>query len=152
MVKEWKRVTKVMAATWLMRGMDAQAMLAYFGDNLVEQVRSLPADEKVGHLSGAGCSGWDGREQSRARRPAAGFSLDLKILVDLLSGRAGQAAHAAVRAPWGSDPALRQAIRELRGQGHTVVCALPGHEHDVQEFDCDRELALVDGRWSVRAL
>ena len=86
------------------------------------------------------------------RRPAAGFSLDLKILVDLLSGRAGQAAHAAVRAPWGSDPALRQAIRELRGQGHTVVCALPGHEHDVQEFDCDRELALVDGRWSVRAL
>ena len=72
--------------------------------------------------------------------------------MDLLSGRAGQAAHAAVRAPWGSDPALRQAIRELRGQGHTVVCALPGHEHDVQEFDCDRELALVDGRWSVRAL
>ena len=50
MVKEWKRVTKVMAATWLMRGMDAQAMLAYFGDNFVEQVRSLPTDEKVGHL------------------------------------------------------------------------------------------------------
>jgi ATP phosphoribosyltransferase regulatory subunit len=29
---------------------------------------------------------------------------------------------------------------------------LPGHEHDVQEFDCDRELALIDGRWSVRSL
>lgn len=86
------------------------------------------------------------------RRPAAGFSLDLKILVDLLASHQEQAAHTAVCAPWGSDPALRQAIRELRGQGHTVVCVLPGHEHDVQEFDCDRELALVDGRWSVRAL
>ncbi|HYR24974.1 MAG TPA: ATP phosphoribosyltransferase regulatory subunit [Aquabacterium sp.] len=86
------------------------------------------------------------------RRPAAGFSLDLKILADLLAGRDGLAVRSAVRAPWGNDPALRQAVRELRGQGHTVVCVLPGHEHDVQEFDCDRELALVDGRWSVCAL
>jgi ATP phosphoribosyltransferase regulatory subunit len=86
------------------------------------------------------------------RRPAAGFSLDLKIVAELLAGQQGLAIRSAVRAPWGEDPALRQAVRELRGQGHTVVCVLPGHEHDVQEFDCDRELALVDGRWSVRAL
>jgi len=86
------------------------------------------------------------------RRPAVGFSLDLKILADLLAGLQGLAARSAVRAPWGEDPALREAVRALRGQGHTVVCVLPGHEHDVQEFDCDRELALVDGRWSVRAL
>ncbi|MBI5925681.1 MAG: ATP phosphoribosyltransferase regulatory subunit [Aquabacterium sp.] len=86
------------------------------------------------------------------RRPAVGFSLDLKILADLLAGRQGLAVRSAVRAPWGEDPALREAVRALRGQGHTVVCVLPGHEHDVQEFDCDRELALVDGRWSVRAL
>lgn len=86
------------------------------------------------------------------RRPAVGFSLDLKILADLLAGLQGLAVRSAVRAPWGEDPALREAVRALRGQGHTVVCVLPGHEHDVQEFDCDRELALVDGRWSVRAL
>jgi ATP phosphoribosyltransferase regulatory subunit len=86
------------------------------------------------------------------RRPAAGFSLDLKILAELLTGRQGQAVRSAVRAPWGQDATLRQAVRELRGQGHTVVCVLPGHEHDVQEFDCDRELALIDGRWSVRSL
>jgi len=86
------------------------------------------------------------------RRPAAGFSLDLKILAELLAGRDGLAVRSAVRAPWGHDPALRQAVRELRGQGHTVVCVLPGHEHDVQEFDCDRELAQIDGRWTVRAL
>jgi ATP phosphoribosyltransferase regulatory subunit len=86
------------------------------------------------------------------RRPAVGFSLDLKILAELLAGLKGWAVRSAVRAPWGEDPALRDAVRALRGQGHTVVCVLPGHEHDVQEFDCDRELALVDGRWSVRAL
>jgi ATP phosphoribosyltransferase regulatory subunit len=86
------------------------------------------------------------------RRPAVGFSLDLKILAEVLAARIGLAVRSAVRAPWGEDPALRQAVRSLRGQGHTVVCVLPGHEHDVQEFDCDRELALVDGRWSVRAL
>jgi len=86
------------------------------------------------------------------RRPAVGFSLDLKILAEVLAARIGLAVRSAVRAPWGEDPALRQAVRSLRGQGHTGVCVLPGHEHDVQEFDCDRELALVDGRWSVRAL
>lgn len=86
------------------------------------------------------------------RRPAAGFSLDLKIIADLLTGSKGPDVRAAVRAPWGQDAALRDAVRALRGQGHTVVCVLPGHEHDVQEFDCDRELALVDGRWTVRAL
>lgn len=46
----WKRATKVMAATWLMRGMKFDDLVAYFGDKFVEQVRSLPQDEKVGHL------------------------------------------------------------------------------------------------------
>lgn len=86
------------------------------------------------------------------RRPAAGFSLDLRILADLLVSQQSQPARTAVRAPWSTDPALRRAIHELRGQGHTVVCVLPGHEHDVQEFECDRELAFVDERWSLRAL
>ena len=86
------------------------------------------------------------------RRPAVGFSLDLKVLGEVLAGRQTAATHMAIRAPWGDAPALRQAVRDLRGQGHTVVCALPGHEHDVQEFECDRELALVDGHWLVRPL
>jgi ATP phosphoribosyltransferase regulatory subunit len=29
---------------------------------------------------------------------------------------------------------------------------LPGHEHEVNEFDCDRELAEVAGRWVVQPL
>ncbi|HEX5312596.1 ATP phosphoribosyltransferase regulatory subunit [Aquabacterium sp.] len=86
------------------------------------------------------------------RRPAVGFSLDLKILAELVLGQRGVAPRPAVRAPWGEDLALRQAVRQLRQQGQTVVCVLPGHEHEVQEFDCDRELALVDGQWVVRPL
>ena len=83
------------------------------------------------------------------RRPAVGFSLDLKALVGLSPA---QALRAAVRAPWGEDAALRAAVRTLREQGETVVCILPGHEHEGDEFDCDRELALVGTQWVVRAL
>jgi len=83
------------------------------------------------------------------RRPAVGFSLDLKTLVTLCPATP---LRAAVRAPWSQDAALRAAVRALREQGETVVCALPGHEHENDEFDCDRELALQDGQWVVRAL
>jgi ATP phosphoribosyltransferase regulatory subunit len=82
-------------------------------------------------------------------RPAVGFSLDLKALVDATPPRAPRA---AIRAPWGEEVALREAVRRLRDEGETVVCSLPGHEHEGQEFDCDRELASVDGRWVLRAL
>jgi ATP phosphoribosyltransferase regulatory subunit len=33
-----------------------------------------------------------------------------------------------------------------------VVRVLPGHEHEAQEFACDRELRLTAGAWAVRAL
>ena len=59
---------------------------------------------------------------------------------------------AAGRAPWGEDAPLRAAIRRLREGGETVVRMLPGHEHEGDEFDCDRELAQVNAEWVVRAL
>ncbi|MDB5857484.1 MAG: hisZ [Ramlibacter sp.] len=87
-------------------------------------------------------------------RPAVGFSLDVKELVGVASKRALKA---AIRAPWldsGPDAAdLRAAIAALRRQGETVVCVLPGHESEVDEFHCDRELARdAAGRWAVRGL
>jgi ATP phosphoribosyltransferase regulatory subunit len=85
-------------------------------------------------------------------RPAVGFSLDLKELVAAVAPRP---LVAAIRAPWGMDAGLRQAIAELRAQGHTVVCALPGHDHQVDEFHCDRELvpdAARRGAWTVQTL
>ena len=83
------------------------------------------------------------------KRPAVGFSLDLKSLVAVVPRRP---LRAAIRAPWGEASELRQAVAALREQGETVVCVLPGHESDVDEFDCDRELVHVAGRWVVRAL
>jgi ATP phosphoribosyltransferase regulatory subunit len=82
-------------------------------------------------------------------RPAVGFSLDVKALADAAPV---DAARAAVRAPWGEDAALRGAVRRLRAEGHTVVCTLPGHEQEAQEYECDRELVDVGGRWVLRAL
>ncbi|MCM2356248.1 MAG: ATP phosphoribosyltransferase regulatory subunit [Arenimonas sp.] len=82
-------------------------------------------------------------------RPAVGFSLDVKELVGVLPR---PALKAAIRAPWGEDAQLRAAIARLRAAGETVVCTLPGHGDEVDEFDCDRELVAADGRWAVRAL
>ena len=80
-------------------------------------------------------------------RPAVGFSTDLKLLVQHVRGNGRRA---AVLAPWGEGGALREAVHGLRQQGETVVCVLPGHEHQVDEFDCDRELALIGEQWLVR--
>jgi ATP phosphoribosyltransferase regulatory subunit len=82
-------------------------------------------------------------------RPAVGFSLDVK---ELALAAPGNGAHAAIRAPWNQSPELREAVRRLRAEGHTVVCALPGHEQETQEYDCDRELIEAAGRWVLRAL
>ena len=84
------------------------------------------------------------------KRPAVGFSLqDLKELALLVPGKGGRA---AIRAPWDEDAVLRSTVRRLRQQGETVVCVLPGHEHEGQEFACDRELVALNGQWMVQAL
>jgi ATP phosphoribosyltransferase regulatory subunit len=82
-------------------------------------------------------------------RPAVGFSLDLKLVASLATV---PPRHAAIRAAWGGAGPLRLAVRRLREQGETVVRVLPGHEDEAQEYECDRELVEVDGRWIVRPL
>jgi len=82
-------------------------------------------------------------------RPAVGFSLDVKSLA--AHARSGTA-QPAVRAPWGEDAALREAVRALRAAGETVVCLLPGHGDETAEYDCDRELVEIDGRWVLRVV
>ncbi|MDO9434089.1 ATP phosphoribosyltransferase regulatory subunit [Hydrogenophaga sp.] len=84
-------------------------------------------------------------------RPAVGFSLDLKELVSAVPPRP---LVAAIRAPWSMDAGLRDAIAALRAQGQAVVCVLPGHEHQVDEFECDRELVPDTSRrgaWTVQS-
>ena len=82
-------------------------------------------------------------------RPAVGFSLDVKALIDAVPARP---LRAAIRAPWGEASDLRRAIAQLRTQGDIVVCVLPGHESEVDEFQCDRELVQVDGQWIVESV
>ena len=82
-------------------------------------------------------------------RPAAGFSLDVKALVGVLTPRP---LRAAIRAPWRDLAELRTAIAALRSQGETGVCVLPGHESEVDEFHCDRELLERAGQWVVQAV
>jgi ATP phosphoribosyltransferase regulatory subunit len=80
-------------------------------------------------------------------RPAVGFSLDVRELVGVLAPRP---LRAAIRAPWSDAPALRAAIAALRAQGETVVCVLPGHDSEIDEFHCDRELVERAGQWHVQ--
>lgn len=82
-------------------------------------------------------------------RPAVGFSLDLKELVAVVKPLP---LRAAILAPWGQSPSLRAAIAALRSRGETVVCVLPGHESEIDEFHCDRELIEAAGQWVVQAL
>ena len=82
-------------------------------------------------------------------RPAVGFSLDVRELVGVLPARP---LRAAIRAPWSDAAGLRQAIAALRKAGETVVCVLPGHGSEIDEFHCDRELVEQAGQWSVRTI
>ena len=82
-------------------------------------------------------------------RPAAGFSIDVKALAEVV-GSAAPAA--AVRAAWSEDADWRGAVRALRGAGETVITVLPGDEPESQAFACDRELVAEARRWRVRPL
>ncbi|HMT57711.1 MAG TPA: ATP phosphoribosyltransferase regulatory subunit [Ottowia sp.] len=82
-------------------------------------------------------------------RPAVGFSLDLKQLVRVAAPRP---LRAAIRAPWGDAPGLRAAVATLRQRGETVVCVLPGHADQIDEFHCDRELIEAGGQWAIQAI
>lgn len=82
-------------------------------------------------------------------RPAVGFSVDLRELVGVVPSKA---LRAAIRAPWSDAAGLRAAIAALRAQGETVVCVLPGHDSEIDEFQCDRELVQSAGQWNVQAI
>lgn len=82
-------------------------------------------------------------------RPATGFSMDLRELARLMPGAPRKA---AVRAPWGTEPGLQEKITELREAGEIVIQSLPGHENDLDEFDCDRAVVRQDGNWIIKNL
>jgi len=82
-------------------------------------------------------------------RPATGFSLDLRELARLMPTAKRQ--H-AIMAPWGIEAGLRKKIAELRVQGEIVIQRLPGHKNNTTEFDCNRELVIENGNWTLKDL
>ncbi len=91
-----------------------------------------------------------GRVFGRAR-PATGFSLDLKAILELIHD---VEAAPGILAP---DPALvdeelQITIRALRARGEIVVARLPGHEVHHHELNCNRELKRIAGKWEVVTL
>ncbi len=80
-------------------------------------------------------------------RPATGFSLDMRALLDLLP--VPDLAF-GILAPYSEQDATLQAkIDELRRAGEIVVIELPGHEQHRAELHCDRRLVNNGAHWEV---
>ncbi|TCW87520.1 ATP phosphoribosyltransferase regulatory subunit [Burkholderia sp. SRS-46] len=86
-----------------------------------------------------------GQAYGRAR-PATGFSLDLREIARISPV---EARGTAILAPWAQDDTLRAAVAALRDAGEVVIQALPGHDHVLDEFACDRLLVERNGAWVV---
>jgi len=86
-----------------------------------------------------------GKSFGRARA-ATGFSMDLRQLHNLLNK---QPMPKGILAPHRNDIALDEAISKLRQQGNMVVIDLLGNPAHRAELNCDRELELNNGAWSI---
>jgi ATP phosphoribosyltransferase regulatory subunit len=83
------------------------------------------------------------------KRPAVGFSLDVKALASRVSEPGPRA---AIRAPWSEDADLKAAVRRLREAGETVVFDLPGSPAEECGREFDRVLTPVAGRWVLQSV
>ncbi|MFC5300948.1 ATP phosphoribosyltransferase regulatory subunit [Azospira restricta] len=104
-----------------------------------------------------GCAGavalggrYDGAGQAFGRaRPATGFSLDLRVAVQLAPA---SAAAGGILAPYADgDAALQREIAALRGAGEVVVELLPGQPLPEGPV-CDRRLVARNGQWLIEAI
>lgn len=103
-----------------------------------------------GHARAVGRGGrYDGIGAAFGRgRPATGFSLDLRELVELRRDR--QTPPAIIVAPWSDDPALLAFIDTLRAQGETVLQLLPGQDAQrLAGVSADRTIGFIHGQWRL---
>ena len=101
-----------------------------------------------GHARAVGRGGrYDGIGAAFGRgRPATGFSLDLRELVELRRDR--HTPPAIIVAPWSDDPALLAFIDTLRAQGETVLQLLPGQDAQrLAGVSADRTIGFIHGQW-----
>jgi ATP phosphoribosyltransferase regulatory subunit len=82
-------------------------------------------------------------------RPATGFSLDLRQILDCL---AEPAQRGGILAPHQADAGLQARIAELRAAGERVVVELPGQGPYRAESGCDRMLVPEHAGWTVQPI
>lgn len=82
-------------------------------------------------------------------RPATGFSLDLRQLLDCLPAPAERGGILATRT---ADPDQIEAIAALRASGERVVVELSGQSPHSAELGCDRKLVKLAEGWRVQPL
>lgn len=87
-----------------------------------------------------------GKAFGRAR-PATGFSMDLRELVQVVPAMEDIS---AIRAPFSDDSGLATEIQRLRSSGEVVVTDLPGSGGP--GIRCDRELVRDGRKWAVRSV
>ena len=103
-----------------------------------------------GHARAVGRGGrYDGIGAAFGRgRPATGFSLDLRELVELRRDR--HTPPAIIVAPWSDDPALLAFIDTLRAHGETVLQLLPGQDAQrLAGVSADRTIGFIHGQWRL---
>jgi ATP phosphoribosyltransferase regulatory subunit len=82
-------------------------------------------------------------------RPATGFSLDLRQILDCLPAPKERG---GILAPCADDAALRAKVAALRAAGERVVAALPEQSPHIAELGCDRRLVNSAEGWRVQPL
>ncbi len=82
-------------------------------------------------------------------RPATGFSLDLRRVLDAM---AEPAASPGILAPYGQEVGLLSEMARLRAAGERVVVELPGQEVWRASCGCDRILVQVGSVWQIQPL
>jgi ATP phosphoribosyltransferase regulatory subunit len=89
-----------------------------------------------------------GREFGRAR-PATGFSMDLRVVAQIVGG---EDLPAAILSPYaGQDAVLASVISRLRSEGEVVVELLPGQAAP-EGPRCDRRLVAAGQQWTIEAI
>ena len=81
-------------------------------------------------------------------RPAAGFSLDLKQVVNT---RPADGSRSAIHSCWANSKDLDDLVKMLRSQGETVIFSV-SKNHEVDGVFFDREIVFTNGHWIIQAL
>ncbi len=85
-------------------------------------------------------------------RPATGFSSDLKLLSSLSKQVSQTQQRELIFAPYSTDSALTEKVRDLRAQQQAVVQELPGQTGGAKELGCTSILVQDNQNWVVRPL